>query len=563
MLKAKPQQITLLHDNVESLVHSEDQRITDLEYQLDDDILGEELKRTSDIDRDIERDADPEDVMEDNHESVGDEDSLVEVEEGQSHLHYNDNDEETPASGPVMKNTEGENVTISSTFVEIGSTVSLPGETEVTGNLENREIPEDPSNDDENNVQQPTRHVTNNDSLDTKPTSVSVEALQYRLKFHTGNSIVLFPVPGLDAEQPPMFNDDELARRAIEELISTLRTSYSQVFREQDEIVIDFPALELSISEDNVYAAQLSLADIGDIYSRIYRRDVGSRSAVQLEMELVARTQTRFIARYNQLSLELSPEGNTPEDFDRERTTATADIDTQEDKGESPRNLLNEIELEDASQQEMQPVEELNEANTEKSYLPDEQDEPFTAEEQVQSNVILAEDEDFDKAYDFEVLESGKQTTEEVENAEVVVEETAEDEEAMLERIKETARPLDIAGELTIKEDMRVAERSESTESEVMQDDVEGITADNEDTEGTDAVDTKYSKGEEVLSYEEAFEAEVTYEEIPNAAPGTENSVRVDPEGKRSLEDDDADEKISNRTSPRKRRLVGRSIQRQ
>ncbi|BFZ59382.1 hypothetical protein YB2330_000390 [Saitoella coloradoensis] len=96
-----------------------------------------------------------------------------------------------------------------------------------------------------------------------------------------------------------LLHDDSLAFEPLELLIAAIRMEVSDHLPQDIELTLEFPSLELSISEDNVYSREVTLLDVVNIYT-------GIKANEQIEeippLEVQLGYKNRFIARFNELA---------------------------------------------------------------------------------------------------------------------------------------------------------------------------------------------------------------------------------------------------------------------
>ncbi|KAJ9616685.1 hypothetical protein H2200_000404 [Cladophialophora chaetospira] len=88
----------------------------------------------------------------------------------------------------------------------------------------------------------------------------------------------LFPPMLGDSSSMYFLSDSTLAAEPLERMLSECRAILGTTLDHHDELVLDVPSLGLHICEDSKYAAQITLAEILDVYLHLCRNDEGKQA---------------------------------------------------------------------------------------------------------------------------------------------------------------------------------------------------------------------------------------------------------------------------------------------
>lgn len=101
-----------------------------------------------------------------------------------------------------------------------------------------------------------------------------------------------------------LFEEDGIEECSIEQLFIRLRQQEElrelQFFDEAKELRLELPQLNMSITEDNVYSREVTLADFTLTFRKLRRNTI--ETARPSSFELVISTQIRFITQFNNLA---------------------------------------------------------------------------------------------------------------------------------------------------------------------------------------------------------------------------------------------------------------------
>ena len=113
------------------------------------------------------------------------------------------------------------------------------------------------------------------ESKNSRETDDTTKTLHPVTVVYLEDEMSLFPPMLGDASSIYFLSDSSLASEPLDRLLAACRDILEGTLDHHDELVLDVPALGLHICEDSKYAAQITLAQVLDVYLRLCHNDEG------------------------------------------------------------------------------------------------------------------------------------------------------------------------------------------------------------------------------------------------------------------------------------------------